>query len=1170
VSQTRQRPNRIRGPRRLLATSAGILAILAVGAASAFGAYEKDANFGGAVTAPVPPAVFPEDAQLGGAMGLAVNVQGAGGVPAGSVYAADSIGNGVQISRFSSEGGFELAWGNGPRCGPALGTSCPTQAEGTEKAAVDVDIDQTTGNVYVFDHEGQAPGTDAITEYSADGSQVISQFAEIAGGSEGVLATPAKIHGSFGLPGDIAVNSSGTVYVYDTEQAGEFRSRLMVFEPEVPGVYTQYRYAGEATGAPHGLGLEHDAGRPVIDDAGNVFTAGEGSVEEFDPTAPSPTPICSFAIKNNSARGMTVDPASGTVFFFDYKKRLIHELSGTCGSDGHFVEVEAFPLTPVRGYPQALTFNPALAWENGPTPGLLYVAAPGAIGEAGGGEKGAGGIGYVYSNHITAAPAVELAPASGVAPNSAVFRGKVLPNGLSTSYVFQYETLAAFEANDPSEAFSGSAESPLGGAVLAQLQGSIGVSATVAGLSPNTPYVFRLVATNEKGVAPSGTEGFSTFPEVLGPADGRAYELVSPSEKDGGEVYPALPERGSCVGVCKPGAGLETYPEQSSPDGASVAYEGSSFLSGLGGLQENQYVSRRTASGWQTTMLTPAQQSVGVGAGFRGFDPQLSVGIMGQVLPTLSGAAPAEYPNLYRVAVAAPTTFEPLLGGPPADRQSGVSLQLRYAGASEDFTRFFFTANDALTEGTPFAPPAEDGGQAKTNLYEWSDGQLKLVNVLPGNATAPAGASFGNAAGDLTRSISESGARIFWSSESGQVYVRENGEETTEVSTGGTPDPGRFVAASADGSKVLLANGHLHDLEGSEETIDLSQGQGGFLGALGTSDDLSEVYFVDTAALTGDQENEAAQKAEVGADNLYSWQGGNTTFIGQLLSGETADWAPTSISMKPAQASANGRWLAFQSAAQMTTLGTTGPCGSSSGKAVSAPCSQAYLFDAAEDLLRCVSCSPTGEAPTGNSTIPIRPGVNAPALPQMAYLTSDGRLFFDSQNRLSVKDTNGIAEDVYESEPAGVGSCDLGGGCINLISSGRSATDSNFLAASATGDDAFFTTRAQLVPADKDGLVDLYDARVGGGFEAESSATECTGETCQQSPPVSTATSPGSTAVSPESPAPAVKCKKGQVRKDGKCVEKKQKHKKHKKKNRNKRHAAHKAKPTKTNDRGGK
>ena len=51
-------------------------------------------------------------------------------------------------------------------------------------------------------------------------------------------------------------------------------------------------------------------------------------------------------------------------------------------------------------------------------------------------------------------------------------------------------------------------------------------------------------------------------------------------------------------------------------------------------------------------------------------------------------------------------------------------------------------------------------------------------------------------------------------------------------------------------------------------------------------------------------------------------------------------------------------------------------------------------------------------------------------------------------------------------------------GCIGLISSGTSSQESAFLDASENGDDVFFLTAAQLVPADTDDAYDIYDAHV--------------------------------------------------------------------------------------------
>jgi hypothetical protein len=104
---------------------------------------------------------------------------------------------------------------------------------------------------------------------------------------------------------------------------------------------------------------------------------------------------------------------------------------------------------------------------------------------------------------------------------------------------------------------------------------------------------------------------------------------------------------------------------------------------------------------------------------------------------------------------------------------------------------------------------------------------------------------------------------------------------------------------------------------------------------------------------------------------------------------------------------------------------------------------------------------------------------------QPRYLSDSGRLFFDSPDALVPQDTNGL-EDVYEYEPAGVGGCVVGGamfserlgGCVNLVSSGTSSSESVFYDASENGDDVFFITTSRLVGEDYDTGYDVYDAHV--------------------------------------------------------------------------------------------
>jgi hypothetical protein len=286
---------------------------------------------------------------------------------------------------------------------------------------------------------------------------------------------------------------------------------------------------------------------------------------------------------------------------------------------------------------------------------------------------------------------------------------------------------------------------------------------------------------------------------------------------------------------------------------------------------------------------------------------------------------------------------------------------------------------------------------------------------------------------------------------------------------------------------------------------------------------------------------------------LYVFSGGATSsYIGTLgendggaEEGQLGDWA-SAPSSRGAEASLNGRYLAFGSTKELTGYGNHGPCEerNTSGEEYElfdAPCAEVFLYDLDTGELICASCNPTGEAPRGNSTLRRIAG-ERPWQPQPRYLTDQGRLFFDSGDRLSSRDTNGAVEDVYESEPAAVGSCTGLPRCVSLISTGSGSVDSNFLAMDETGANVFFTTRDRLVPADADELIDLYDAREGGGFPAESEGAPapCQGEACQSAevPPATGA--PGTQNFSGSgNPSWAVpKCRKGHVKKGRTCVKK--------------------------------
>lgn len=778
-------------------------------------------------------------------------------------------------------------------------------------------------------------------------------------------------------------------------------------------------------------------------------------------------------------------------------------------------------------------------------------------------------------------PVIEEENVSGITATRARIIGAIDPRGEATTFVVQFVTGPQFDAGEWSEAITVPQPPKAVGAGVGPVQ----VSQELVGLIPGTVYHFRLVATN---LADPPVEGdgqtFATFPatETELP-NGRGYELVSPPAK-AGEVFP--PETlglldGTCVFACLPGFDLRKMPMQPSPNGSTIAYEGQAFGPGTAS-EANEYLAVRAADGWATEGIskpnylassTFAEQ----GSGYLGFSSDLSRGVIFQVRPSLSPAAPQEYANLYLWQRGGSVT--PLLTEAPPHRPGGLEPASSFiviygganagAGSTPAFSHVVFEANDALTAEVPLvAPPAPEVAANERDLYEWVDGQLRLVNVLPNNATAAPDAVIGsgrllspnpvNEGPDFSHAISDDGSRIFWTDKAtGQVYVRKDG-----ISTAAIPDSGGFVTAAADGSRVLMSTGHLYDTTTviPTEMADLTANLGGFQGALGASEDFARIYFVDTEVLAGaNGENKSPTSGE---SNLYLWEQGSpmsqTTFVATLSSNDNSmgqlglfgDWRP-SATLRTAQVTPDGRYLAFMSVEPLTGYNNNQKdgkvcLGKGSTTGLTA-CTEVFEFDAREATLGCASCNPSTERPRGYANLSVLfDGGRDAILPPPHNLTANGRLFFESQDTLLTQDTNGQIQDVYQWEPVGP-ACNQPAGCLALISSGHSPNDSQFVNATPSGDDAFITTRERLVRRDRDDLLDLYDARVGGGFD-EGEAISCTEETCRGAlPPPPIQQDPASaTFVGPGNP-PKRGCRSGYVKKHGKCV------KKHKKKT--KRHA---------------
>jgi hypothetical protein len=432
------------------------------------------------------------------------------------------------------------------------------------------------------------------------------------------------------------------------------------------------------------------------------------------------------------------------------------------------------------------------------------------------------------------------------------------------------------------------------------------------------------------------------------------------------------------------------------------------------------------------------------------------------------------------------------------------------------------------------------------------------------------------------------------------AHVSES-QKTNGGGPGGTdplgPKPAAFQLASRDGSQAFFLSSEQltnnattgksdqgRDLyrynAGAGTLTDLTPDQGDPNGAevqgvLGASESGSTVYFVAKGVLTN-LPNALGETAKLGEGNLYRYddQSGSVTltFIARLAavggfgsfnSNDSRDWSPGAPAIqligRTARVSSDGDILLFASVRSLTGFANTSSgCGQSASR-----CHELFRYSAPGNKLACVSCDPTGARPLGSAflysgsiNVFLETGGARSAI-LTRNLSADGsRIFFDSPDPLVAADTNGNSscnvplseygascQDVYEWEAEGSPSCPHGnasGGCLFLLSTGKSSEPSYFGDADEAGSNVFIFTQSQLVPADRDQLFDVYDARVEGGLTSQHQLppAPCSGEECQGAgTPAPAAAAPGSFGFTgPGNRKPHPHCRKGFVRKHSKCV----------------------------------
>ncbi len=725
--------------------------------------------------------------------------------------------------------------------------------------------------------------------------------------------------------------------------------------------------------------------------------------------------------------------------------------------------------------------------------------------------------------------------------------------------------------------------SPLGCAVscVARFRNAL-ISASTLGLAALALTAFAPVSALAE-TCPN--EQFRTGPSA-GLPDCRAYELVTPPFKDG------APFR------FKVSFGLETYIGMSTA-GTTLAV---STLGNPGdarqNLSYNSYDLTRGESGWveHANDLSDAQFPASeIAAGSpevdafaykaRSTDQPLTAASIwvhnadGTLVELGPFRPPAE-------TVGPPGAGPGLIGG-------NVHEDEAVRGASADLSHVVF--------GSPVSWPGDEAladpyGQG--DLYEYVQGR--------GGPPIPVGVEpDGQLCGATFQDISPDGSQVLFRCPNG-LFDRVDGTHTVAISTpsaadcsachASTPTPlDGPIAAAAGGSKVfftterkLLSGGpfglniYEYDFEAPAASpqnpdgriSDITDGEWGegtqLQRVVKVSADGSHVYFFAQGVLQGVTNSRGEAPLGEEKENLYVYQRdaqfptGHLSFIASFPEAELYHFFTCAGKLNNGQAcgattTPDGRFLVFTSGLDLTAGDTS-------------TAQQVFEYDAQTGALVRVSIGQGGfndngntdafsaEIPEQQGSIEGEAGIGGGLYP-LAVSNDGSYVVFQSADGLTPGALNGFhgefayAQNVYEYH----------NGNVYLISDGQDTSHHEekssvqVVGLSPSGQDVFFETADQLVGQDVDSQLDIYDARIDGGFAAPVSLLpSCSGDACQGelsaapvllspgsefqaggNPPLAGGGAPSpAAAVKPKPKSRPAACRKGYVKRHAKCVKK--------------------------------
>jgi hypothetical protein len=420
-----------------------------------------------------------------------------------------------------------------------------------------------------------------------------------------------------------------------------------------------------------------------------------------------------------------------------------------------------------------------------------------------------------------------------------------------------------------------------------------------------------------------------------------------------------------------------------------------------------------------------------------------------------------------------------------------------------DFSNIAFSSGPpAFVPGAQTAPP----GTAYDNNRETN--QIRVISLTPQGqpiAQDPAGPMSPTEYIKFP-ALSKDGSHILMSTEAAEgnvhLYMRVGDSVSYDVSAGtdGLNHGVRYVGMTSNGSEVFFTSaerltGDDHDTsvdlfvwhEADDSVSRISTGSNGAgdndsctpsgewiskcgvapvvlnpisagFGAGPITDTMlgaenGEIYFYSPEQLDG-------VRGLYNKRNLYVYRNGHTEFVATF--DDNAGGDPISR----IQVSPDDSHVAFVTTTKLTAYDNAGHA-------------MMYTFTPATDVVRCVSCLPSGAPPQ----------YDVEASQSGIFQSFDGRTFFATSDALVPQDSNG-RRDVYEFVE----------GRPQLISSGVAGRDAGFygifpaglVGVSGNGQDVYFSTYDTLVSEDHNGpFLKFYDARTGGGFPSAPEAAPC-------------------------------------------------------------------------------